>query len=322
MSSNALAVSVVYPLQIRHPEVVVPFAEFALRSGAERLWLGQSLNVDTHLAAAYLAGRGLRVPMGSSVTLLPLRHPYQAAVEARSLAVLTGRPYVAGFGAGDPEFTANLAGRPYRSPRRAVEEYLSAVRALLDGRAVEHEGEHFTVHGMLLPAEHPGVEVGAGVLRPMMARTAGAVADVAITWLVPAGYLGGVLFPALRAGAQGRPRPPRVVSVVHVAVERSGRDIGRLVRVATGAHLEAGHYADMLRRAGVELAGLGPADVSRALLDAGAFVAGKPDEIAAELRRFHEAGADEVVLNSCGVLATEGPGAALADLADVLAALE
>ncbi|MFC4534499.1 LLM class flavin-dependent oxidoreductase [Sphaerisporangium dianthi] len=309
-------ISVVFPLQVRHPETVVPFAEFVLREGLERLWLGQSLNVDSHLAAAYLAGRGLRVPLGTSVTLMPLRHPYQAALEARSLAVLTGKGYVAGFGAGDPIFVENLAGRPYSSPRRAVGEYLSAMRALLDGRAVARDGEHFTVRGMLVPAEHPPVEVGAGVLRPAMARTAGAVADVAITWLVPPDYLGKVLAPALREGAHGRPRPPRVVSAVHVAVDRPGRDVHRLVRVATAAHVEADHYADMLRRAGVS-----DPTAPRELLEAGVFVTGAPEEIADRLRGFFAAGASEVVLNPGGVLATEGVRAATDDLTEVLEAL-
>ncbi|MFC5827872.1 LLM class flavin-dependent oxidoreductase [Nonomuraea insulae] len=302
-----------------HPDMVVPFAEFAARHGAARLWLGQSLSVDTHLVAAYLAGRGLRVPLGTGVTLLPLRHPYQAAVEARSLAVLTRQPYVAGFGAGDPEFVENLVGRPYRSARGAVGEYLSAVRDLLDGRPVRRRGAEFSVTGMLPPmAAHPPVEVGAGVLRPRMARTAGEVCDVAITWLAPAAYLGEVLTPALLAGAAGRARPPRVASIVHVALDRPGRDIARLVRLSTAGHLDSPHYRDMFRLAGVRIDGAAP---ERELVASGAFLTGKAEEIAAGLRRFHEAGAGEVVLNACGVLASEGAPAALADLSEIMSAL-
>ncbi|HEX4816791.1 MAG TPA: LLM class flavin-dependent oxidoreductase [Nonomuraea sp.] len=311
--------SVAYPLQVVHPDLVVPFAEFAAAHGMARLWLGQSLCVDAHLVAAYLAGRGVRVPLGTAVTLLPLRHPYQAALEARSLAALTGLPYVAGFGAGDPVFVGNLAGRPYRSPRGAVGEYLSAVRALLDGRPLARRGPEFSVTGMLPPmGVQPPVEVGAGVLRPRMARTAGEVADVAITWLTPASYLGEVLAPALRAGAGGRARPPRVASVVHVAVDRPGRHLAGLVRRSTAAHLEAPHYREMLRLAGVRLDGGAP---ERELLASGAVLAGRPEEIADGLRGLHEAGADEIVLNPCGVLAGEGAPAALADLTEIMAAL-
>ena len=40
------------------------------------------MTVDPHQTFAYLAGAGLRVPMGTSVTLLPLRHPFEAALQA------------------------------------------------------------------------------------------------------------------------------------------------------------------------------------------------------------------------------------------------
>jgi alkanesulfonate monooxygenase SsuD/methylene tetrahydromethanopterin reductase-like flavin-dependent oxidoreductase (luciferase family) len=153
-----------------------------------------------------------------------------------------------------------------------------------------------------------------------MARTAGAAADVAITWMAPSAYVGEELMPQLRTGARDRV-PPRVVCVVHVAVDRPGRDISRVVRVATSAHVEAPHYADMLRKAGLRLDGR-PAGLVRELLDHGVFVAGSAEEVAAGLRRFYAAGADEVVLNVFGVQAVEGPEAALKDLEEIFAALE
>ena len=110
------------------------------RTGARRLWLCQSFKAETHQVMAYLAGMGHNVPLGTSVTLLPLRHPYEAALQARSLALLTGEPVVAGYGIGNPGFVAGLTGSPYASPRTAVHDYLTSVRALLDGERVEHDG--------------------------------------------------------------------------------------------------------------------------------------------------------------------------------------
>lgn len=56
-----------------------------------------------HQVPAHLAGMGHTVPVGTAVTLLPLRHSYEAALQARSLALPTGRPAVAGYGIGTPE---------------------------------------------------------------------------------------------------------------------------------------------------------------------------------------------------------------------------
>ncbi|MEU8887070.1 F420-dependent peptide dehydroalanine reductase LxmJ [Streptomyces sp. NPDC048442] len=315
--------AVLYPLQPDHPELVAPFAALVQRTRARRLWLCQSFKAETHQVAAHLAGMGHTVPVGTSVTLLPLRHPYEAAVQARSLALLTDRPVVAGFGIGNPDFVAGLTGGPYESPRTAVRDYLRSVRALLDGERVEQGGPYHQLHGSLMPLDHPRVELGAGVLRPGMARTAGETADVAITWMTPPTYVAGVLRPALEEGARLRPlplRPPRIATAVHVAVVRPGRDPRRLAIAAAQEHLRAPHYLDMLRRAGVRIDPHDPAGTADALLDSGVVVAGSPDEIAQRLGEYSRAGVDEVMLNPSGVLLTEGVHAAVADLEEILAA--
>ncbi|MFF7357585.1 F420-dependent peptide dehydroalanine reductase LxmJ [Streptomyces filipinensis] len=312
--------AVLYPLQPDHPELVEPFAALVARSGARRLWLCQSFRAEPHQVLAHLAGRGHRVPVGTAVTLLPLRHPYEAALQARSLALLTGQPVVAGYGIGSPAFVRRLESEPCRSPRAAVGEYVGSVRALLDGAEVAHDGAGHRLYGALPPVgPHAAVEVGAGVLRPAMARTAGATADVAITWMTPPAYLRDTLVPALAAGAAaaGRATPPRIATAVHVAVRRPGRDPRRLARLATRDHLGAPHYADMLRRAGVDVDGPDPAS---ALLRAGAVVVGSPEEIAAALAGYRAAGVDEVLLNPTAVLLTEGVAAAVADLEEIVAA--
>ncbi|MEW9551194.1 LLM class flavin-dependent oxidoreductase [Nonomuraea sp. NPDC050783] len=290
-----MAPGLMFPLQHTDPERVVPFGELVRSGLAGRLWLGQSVLAETHQTVAYLAGRGIRVRCGLGVTLMPLRHPMEAAAQARSLALLTGRPLVAGYGTATPDLVRALRGAPYARPASAAAEYARAVRTFIDAEA-----------GALPPMRHPPVEVGLGVLRPGMARAAGAVADVAVTWMTPPPYLRDTLVPALAAGAEGRGGRPRVATVVHVATAAPGRDPRRLARSAAADHLRAPHYADMLRRAGVAAS---PA----ALVEAGIFVYGTPEEVAGRLRDYREAGADEIVLNLAGVAGTEGFPAALAD---------
>ncbi|MFF0745209.1 F420-dependent peptide dehydroalanine reductase LxmJ [Streptomyces sp. NPDC004111] len=312
--------AVLYPLQPDHPQLVAPFAALVQRTRARRLWLCQSFKAETHQVAAHLAGMGHTVPVGTSVTLLPLRHPYEAAVQARSLALLTDRPVVAGFGIGNPDFVAGLTGSPYASPRTAVRDYLTSVRALLDGERVEQDGPYHRLSGSLMPLDHPRVELGAGVLRPGMARTAGGAADVAITWMTPPSYVAGVLRPALEEGARLRPDPPRIATAVHVVVVRPGRDPRRLAIAAAREHLRAPHYRDMLHRAGVRVDPHDPAGTADALLDSGVVVAGTPEEIALRLADYSRAGVDEVMLNPSGVLLTQGVRAAVADLEEIFAA--
>lgn len=313
--------SLMFPVAPDGHRMLVEFARFAKAQGARRLWTGTSLAVDTYSALAAAATAVPHLPLGTAVALTPLQHPYRAAVEARGIAALSGEAFVAGYGPGSVDLQAGTMAAAYRSPLRATEEYVRIVRTLLDGEPVAHQSEYFTAMGRLLPMAAPPVEIGVGVLRAGMARTAGRVADVAVTWLTPHWYLRDVLSPALAEGAAGAGRKsPRLVAVVHVAVARPARNLRRTVLAAVGPHLSAAHYTDMLRRAGVEVDRRDPVKGAETLLDAKVFVTGTPAEIAEELRRYRAAGVDEVVLNVGGVYATEGEAAALRDLRDVAGA--
>ncbi|MFD9687142.1 LLM class flavin-dependent oxidoreductase [Kitasatospora sp. NPDC059088] len=308
-----MPISVVLPVMPSDPAQLVPYAELVREGRAARLWQGQSLRLETHQAFAYLAGLGHRVPVGTAVALMPLRHELDAALQARSLARLTGHRTVLGLGPGAADFVAELRGAPYPRPGEAAAGYLRTVRALLAGAA--HGG---------LPDEldHPGVELGLGVLRPALARVAGREADAAITWMTPPGYLRDVLTPALARGAAEAGRPvPRLVTVVHAALDRPGRNPYRLAYDAAHAHLASPHYTDMLRRAGLRVHPSSPSLGARALVDSGTFVHGDADAVAAGLAAYGRAGVDEVVVNVAGVAVAEGAGAALADLREILDAV-
>lgn len=313
--------SIIAPVMPPDPAELLPFAELVRDTTAHRLWQGQSLGVEPHQGFAYLAGQGFQIPVGTSVTLTALRHPYEAALQARSLARLTGHSPVLGLGTGTPDLVKSLHGKPYTSPLTAAGDYLTILRGLLAGEPVTHAGREYSMRGELPPLDHPPVELGLGVLRPAAARLAGAVADCAITWLASPGYLREVLLPQLDAGAAEAGRPvPRVVAVVHLAVRRDGRNPYQVALNATRQHLSAPHYTDMLRRAGLHLHPTQPVLGAKALVDSGIFLTGTPQEIAAGLAAYGAAGVDEVVLHVGGVRITEGRAAAERDLWEVMAA--
>ncbi|GAA2821077.1 hypothetical protein [Nonomuraea rubra] len=114
---------------------------------------------------------------------------------------------------------------------------------------------------------------------------------------------------------------PRIVTVVHAAVTRPGRDPAHLAHLAAGAHLQAAHYTGMLRTAGIDVDPSDPRGGARALVSSGLFVTGSPDEIAGRLAAYHAAGVDEVVVNTAGVWLAEGPRAAVRDAEEILTCL-
>lgn len=115
------AYSVLIPFLPRLPEQVLPYAALVHWTHAQRLWQGQSLMVEPHHGFVHAAGAGFRVPTGLGVTLMPLRHPYEAALQARSLALATGQPVVATSGP-EPRRSSRGCSEPRtaaRSPRPA-----------------------------------------------------------------------------------------------------------------------------------------------------------------------------------------------------------
>lgn len=301
------------------------FADLVGEGLAERIWLGQAVKVDPHQLFSHLSGSGRHVPTGTAVTLVPLRNPYEAALQARSVSLLSGRSHVAGFGAGSRRFVQATTGAAYDRPLTVMREYLEAVRGLLAGETVHLAGEHVRLDGRLVEVDQgaASVEVGAGVLRAGMGRVAGAVADVAITWLTPPEHISSTLVPAFDKGAReaGRVGRPRVVSVVHVILDRAGRDPVHQVLTASTAHLSLPHYQRMLQSAGVPVEPDNLVLSAAHLLESGVYCYGGAASVAQQLQRWATAGVDEVAINMAGALFTEGEAAALADLREVLLAV-
>ncbi|HET9654974.1 MAG TPA: LLM class flavin-dependent oxidoreductase [Kineosporiaceae bacterium] len=298
----------------------MPFANLVRWTAAERLWQGQGMVLDSHHLISWLAGIGIRVPAGFGVSLMPFRSPYNAALEARSVALASGHPVVACFGPGSALIQEGVLGARYRSPLRASREYVQIVRGLLDGGLVELAGEYYQVSANLIGSPSPPVTVGLGVLRPGMAEVAGEVADVAVTWLGSAGYLGDVLVPAVRSADRRIGGQVSVTAIVPVALAGPDRDVARLAAAACGSHIQLPHYQETLSLAGITLHGDERAD-ALSLVDGGVFLYGTVDEIHARLKEFRDAGVDEIVLNATGVGQALGPRAALGDLQAILDAV-
>lgn len=316
-----MRISIMLPFIPRRFSSTHRFAAIVADGLASRLWQGQSLIAEPHHVAVDLAAAGLKIPIGIGVSLMPLRHPFEAALQARSAALALGTDVIAGFGPAGRSFQQSLRGEPYASPLTAATEYARIVRGLLDGEALDVRGEYFSMHGALPLAGAARVAVGLGVLRAGMARVAGSVADAAITWLTPPSYLADTIVPALDEGADGvRPRP-RLVSMVPVAVARTGVSGPAVALSSNRPHLTLPHYQSMLRRAGMPVSAEAAEADAALLIEGGSFLHGDVADIAEGIARYEAVGVDELVLNVTGVMNTSGPQAALADLRGVAEAV-
>lgn len=312
--------SIMLPIAPVRAAETIPFFGVAKDAGS-RLWTGAFPRQEPHQLFAYAAGLGYRVPAGVAVSVAALRHPLEAARQAKSAANFTGRSLVAGVGTGTDELVGATTGAPYRSPITAMREYTEIMRAALNGRNPELTGEYHVLRDDPGELDSPPVSIGLAALRPRMAELAGRVADVVICWLTPLPYLRSTLIPAVRAGAEQAGRtPPRIVVMVPMAVAGPNRDVFELAQATYGSHIRLPHYIAMLRAAGIDVSERDPEARVRRLIDDGVFAVADPRGIAAILSEYAAEGVDEVVLTADGVVDLHGPDAAVHDYESVLSA--
>jgi probable F420-dependent oxidoreductase len=110
--------------------------------------LTDSLAPMPALMAAADATSTLKV--GSFVLANDFRHPALVAREAATVDLLTDGRFELGLGAGHMKAEYDEVGIPFRTAGTRVErleESVQVVRALLDGHAVDFEGEHYEIAG-------------------------------------------------------------------------------------------------------------------------------------------------------------------------------
>jgi 5,10-methylenetetrahydromethanopterin reductase len=128
-----------------------------------------ALYPETYVTGVIAAQNTQRLRFGPRVTNPITRHPIVAAQAIASLDVLSGGRTVFGIGAGDS--AAHTAGvRP--APVRVVEEYLLAVRGLLNGDEVVWQGKRLRMFSEPRP-----VPIYVAAAGPKMLDMAGRVAD-------------------------------------------------------------------------------------------------------------------------------------------------
>ncbi|WP_422749606.1 TIGR03854 family LLM class F420-dependent oxidoreductase [Mycobacterium sp. WMMD1722] len=196
--------------------------------GVDSLWFSElvySEAIDPFVGMAYALGRTQRLKVGTSVAILPGRHPVLVAKQLASLAAVAPRRVLPAFGLhsaipAEREVFVVPAGE-----RAAVfDESLRLLRAVLDHPEVDFEGEHFTVHGAAVaPRPDRPLDIWLGGSAPSALRRIGRFGD---------GWLGSFLTPdEARTGRE--------------QIERAARECGR--------EIEPDHYGISLAVADGEL---------------------------------------------------------------------
>jgi probable F420-dependent oxidoreductase len=152
--SMAVGIGVFLPTfggrQRRSGAEVATFARRAEELGFDSIWATDHLLhgsvfyrwpwLDPILSLTYAAGVTSRVRLGTSILVMPTRHPVHLAKELSTLQALSGDRTILGVGTGwdDREFEAMGMRKRERGPR--TDEALDILRRLLAGERVSYDG--------------------------------------------------------------------------------------------------------------------------------------------------------------------------------------
>ncbi|GAB3596083.1 LLM class flavin-dependent oxidoreductase [Angustibacter peucedani] len=152
-------------------------AELAALAGWDAVFLEDYLVYQGHdeqptwdpwTCLAAMAVATTRLKIGTTVTPLPRRRPWDLAAQVVSLDQLSGGRVVLGVGAGDggdPGFS-RVGGATTAAGRAAdLDESLEVLAALMTGEPVHHRGPRHTLDGLRLaarPVQRPRVPIWVG----------------------------------------------------------------------------------------------------------------------------------------------------------------
>jgi len=168
----------------RDPAALADLAGLAETAGWDAFFLEDYVcyrglpTYDPWVCLAVIASATNRIRLGTTVTPLPRRQPWELAAQAVAIDQLSGGRLILGVGSGAADDLAVTAlGSPVTAPERAaqLDEGLQVLTALWTGKAVQHHGRYYRIDGLHLaatPTQQPRIPiwVGGDLRRPGVRR--------------------------------------------------------------------------------------------------------------------------------------------------------
>ncbi|MBI2371430.1 MAG: LLM class flavin-dependent oxidoreductase [Deltaproteobacteria bacterium] len=199
---------------------LVEIAVRAEEAGYASLWLQDRVTVnrvDTFTLLAAIAQATRRARLGTSVLLLPLRHPVHVAKAVATLDVLSGGRIILGVGIGSRADECAAVGVPFKQRASRAEEAVTVIRRIWTEERIAHQGRHYQVQDVVIgpkPVQKPGPPIWMGGSADRALDRVGRLGD---------GYM---------RGGPGKFGFPEAWAKVKAAAEKAGRNSAELARSA------------------------------------------------------------------------------------------
>lgn len=224
------------------------------KMGIPAVWMTSSGgSSDTLSLFAAAASNTKNILFGTSIAQTWSRHPIVMAEQAFTISSLAPGRLRLGIGSGHQTMMEKTFGIDFKKPLGHVKEYAVIVKELLMNGHTSFQGNHYSANATLKGTVQD-VPVMISALRQGAYRTAGEIADGAISWVCPHFYATGEALNSLLEGAasSGRQAPPLILqSAICISEDRNGaRDA---VRDQLGIYPSIDFYARMFEQSGFEI---------------------------------------------------------------------
>ncbi|MFF2940506.1 TIGR03564 family F420-dependent LLM class oxidoreductase [Streptomyces niveus] len=268
-------------------DATVRLAGEAAAAGLRSAWFGQTFGADSPQLAAIVGREVPGLQVGTSAIPVFGRHPLTVASQALTAQAATHGRYHLGVALGARFLVEGGYGVPFERPVARLREFLTVLRQLTETGAADFEGELLTTRTPI-PVRVPGADAGVPLLvaamGPQALRVSGGLADGILPYLAGPRALSDHIVPAVNAAAEAAGRPaPRIVALVYGVVTDDVDAVRETATEALAFYEPIPSYARAIELSG----GTRAVDVA---------VIGDERTVAAEVRRYRDAGATEVVL--------------------------
>ena len=265
------------------PDQLAGIVDHLESSGVDSLWFSELVYapaVDPTVGMAYALARTSRLKVGTSVAVLPGRHPVLVAKQLASLAAIAPKRVLPVFGLRSAIPAEREIFVVPDGERAAVfDESLRVLRLVLAEDSASYRGRYFTVSGAVVtPKPSPPLDIWLGGSAPAAYRRIGALAD---------GWLGSFLTPdEARAGRE--------------AIQRAAEQAGR--------QIEPDHFGISLAVTDGELSPelVAAARSRRPDVDPGELIAAGWDQLHRQLDGYLDAGLTKFVIRPAGRRSLDG----------------
>ena len=259
------------------------------RLGFDSFWCGDHVAfaipfLDPLLQIAQAAVASRRLTFGTGVYLLPLRHPTPVAKQIATIDHLTEGRFIFGVGIGG-EFPKEYegCGVPINEHGARLGEGIEVIRKLWTGENVSHDGRFYKFKDVCMtppPRQAGGPPIWCGGRQEAALRRAARLADGWMSYAIsPEMFAKGLV--TIEAAAQEAGRKLDRFGTAHLIFTRIGDSYETALDEA--AHALSVRYAMNMRPATERYGAIGA-----------------PQDVAAKVRAFYDAGVRHLVLDIVG----------------------